>query len=151
MDLGCEILRRGHTLESHSHTYRSDFALLGPAGMRCEIQGAQQAIAAAGGEARYFRAPAAVRNPFLEGQLRRQGLELVSWTRRGFDTASRNPERVHARLARDLGAGDILLLHDGHAARTAAGRTLVLEVLPRLLAVVRDGGLTPVDLHTELG
>lgn len=151
MALGREILRRGHTLENHSHTHRSDFPLLAPSGMRREIQGAQDAIAAAGGEARYFRTPAGVRSPFLEGQLRRQGLALVSWTRRGLDTATRDVERVHARLAQDLDAGDILLLHDGHAARTAAGRPLVLEVLPRLLAAVRERGLSPVDLSTGLG
>jgi len=121
MDLRREILRRGHALENPSHGHRSDFALLGPTGLRREIQDAQQAIAAAGGEARYFRAPAGVRNPLLEGQLRRQGLELVSWTRRGFNTAGRKGDRVHPRLTRELDAGDIVMLHDGHGGRTGGG------------------------------
>ena len=43
--------------------------------------------------------------------------ELVSWTRRGFDTVRREPAGVLARLCDGLAAGDILLLHDGNAAR----------------------------------
>jgi peptidoglycan/xylan/chitin deacetylase (PgdA/CDA1 family) len=148
--LGREILRRGHTLENHSHTHRHDFSLLGPAGLRREIALAQDAIATTGGAARYFRAPAGLRNPFLERELCSQGLQLVSWTRRGFDTVSRDAARVESRLRRGLAAGDILLLHDGHAARTDAGRPLVLEVLPRLLAAARDEGLRAVDLPAGL-
>jgi peptidoglycan/xylan/chitin deacetylase (PgdA/CDA1 family) len=149
-ELAREILRRGHQLENHSDSHRHDFSLLGPARLRREISGAQQAIAAAGGGARFFRAPAGLRNPFLEAQLQKEGLRLVSWTRRGFDTVSTDVQRVHARLSRDLAAGDILLLHDGHAARTAAGRPLVLEVLPRLLEDVRRLALQPVALGAAL-
>jgi peptidoglycan/xylan/chitin deacetylase (PgdA/CDA1 family) len=148
--LGREILRQGHTLENHSYTHRHDFSLLGPARLRNEIARTQQSIAAVGGESRFFRAPAGLRNPFLEGQLRRQGLQLVSWTRRGFDTVSKDPAQVHARLARRLAAGDILLLHDGHAARSATGRPLVLDVLPRLLDTLRSHTLTPVHLRAGL-
>jgi hypothetical protein len=53
--------------------------------------------------------------------LERLQLELVSWTRRGYDTVRREPGAVLARICDGLGAGDILLLHDGHAARTARG------------------------------
>jgi len=44
-----------------------------------------------------------------------------------------DPAQVLARLAHGLAAGDILLLHDGNAARTTAGRPVILEVLPPLL------------------
>ena len=46
-----------------------------------------------------------------------------------------------ARLTRGLAAGDILLLHDGHGATTAAGQPVVLAVLPPLLAELRARGL----------
>ena len=51
------------------------------------------------------------------------------------------------RLTRGLAAGDILLLHDGHAARTAAGAPLVLEVLPPLITALHRSQLTPVTLR----
>jgi peptidoglycan-N-acetylglucosamine deacetylase len=149
-ELAAEILRRGHTLENHSQRHRRDFALLGPAGIRREIDEAQQAIAAVGGQARFFRAPAGLRNPFLDLQLQRAGLRLASWTRRGFDTVSAEPATVLGRLARGLCAGDILLLHDGHAARTTNGVPVVLEVLPRLLQSLRDAALRPVTLQAAL-
>jgi peptidoglycan-N-acetylglucosamine deacetylase len=149
--LAREIVARGHALENHTQHHLKRFSLLGPRGMRAEIERAQQAIAAATGEpARFFRAPAGLRNPFLGPVLARCGLQLVSWTRRGFDTVSRDPGRVLARLRRDLAAGDILLLHDGHAARSAAGRPVILEVLPGLLAALAHAGLRPVTLRAAL-
>ena len=51
-----------------------------------------------------------------------------------------------ARLAA-TSAGDILLLHDGHAARTADSQPVILAVLPRLLATLRDQQLNPVTLN----
>ncbi|HYB64931.1 MAG TPA: polysaccharide deacetylase family protein [Steroidobacteraceae bacterium] len=146
--LAREIVARGHGLENHSQRHLHRFSLLGPRALRAEIAGAQESIAFATGAApRFFRAPAGLRNPFLEPELARAGLELVSWTRRGFDTVSGDPDRVLARLMRGLAAGDILLLHDGHAARTASGAPLILAVLPPLLATVRAAGLKPVTLR----
>jgi peptidoglycan/xylan/chitin deacetylase (PgdA/CDA1 family) len=145
--LAREIVARGHSVENHSQHHLHHFSLLGPRAVRAEIERAQECIATATGAApRFFRAPAGLRNPFLEPVLARAGLQLVSWTRRGFDTVSRSPARVLARLSRGLRAGDILLLHDGHAARTPGGAPVVLEVLPRLLGAVRHAGLTPVTL-----
>ena len=75
--------------------------------------------------------------------LHRLGLELVSWTRRGCDTVRTDPADVLSRLTRHLRAGDIVLLHDGHAARTAEGKPLLLEVLPPLVQA-----MTALKLHT---
>ena len=146
--LAREIVARGHGLENHSQRHLHRFSLLGPGGLRAEIAGAQQSIVLATGIAPcFFRAPAGLRNPFLEPELARAGLTLVSWTRRGFDTVTTEPGRVSARLTRGLAAGDILLLHDGHAARTAGGDPVILTVLPALLTAVRAAGLKPVTLR----
>ena len=100
----------------------------------------------ASGRAASARRPA-LRNPFLGPVLHRLGLSLVSWTRRGFDTREGDPAAVLARLARGLAAGDILLLHDGNAARTADGGPVLLDVLPPLLARDRAAdGLRAVTL-----
>jgi peptidoglycan/xylan/chitin deacetylase (PgdA/CDA1 family) len=146
-----EMVAQGHAVENHSLRHRHDFSLLGPRGYLREIGAAQEALAAAAGSApRFFRAPAGLRNPFLEPALARLGLELVSWTRRGFDTASADPATVRARLVRGLAAGDILLLHDGHAARGRDGVATVLAVLPRLLEDLSAAGLRPVTLRAAL-
>jgi peptidoglycan-N-acetylglucosamine deacetylase len=145
------IVAAGHEIGNHSHRHLNRFALLGPRAIGAEIARAQQAIAAATGVvARFFRAPAGLRNPFLEPVLARANLQLVSWTRRGFDTVNASAGRVLASLTRNLQAGDILLLHDGHAARTAAGTPVILEVLPPLLAALAAAHLTPVTLGAAL-
>ena len=149
--LAREIVARGHEVQNHTAVHRHNFALLGPGALAAEIGRAQQQIAeVCGRQPRFFRAPAGLRNPFLDPVLHRLGLRLVSWTRRGFDTRERDPARVLARLTRDLGAGDILLLHDGNAARTAGGRPVVLEVLPPLLERLRTDGLRAVTLPQAL-
>ena len=79
-----------------------------------------------------------------------QTCALPIWTRRGFDTRERDPQRVLARLTTGLARGDILLLHDGHAARAADGRPVLLEVLPRLVARCREAGLSAVTLPQAL-
>lgn len=146
--LAREIVRRGHGIENHSFRHPAYFSLLGPRGMTTEIRRTQEIIASATGEvAQFFRAPAGLRNPFLDAVLARASLRLVSWTRRGFDTVNGNPEVVLGKLTRHLSAGDIVLLHDGHAARTATGSPVILEVLPGLLKRLCAAGLTPVTLR----
>ncbi len=147
-----EIVQRGHAVENHSARHRHNFALLGPRGYARELQAGQDTLAAITGVVPVFlRAPAGLRNPFLWPAMARLGLRLASWTRRGYDTRTRDPARVLRRLVRGLRAGDILLLHDGHAARTAAGRPVVLDVLPPLLGAIRATSLRPVTLRAACG
>ena len=86
----------------------------------------------------------------LDRVLARTGLHLVMWTRRGFDTRCGDAETVRQRLLRQLAAGDILLLHDGHAARTAQGEPVALAVLPDLLQALRARHLQAVTLRQGL-
>lgn len=142
-----EIVRRGHSVENHSLCHPHAFACYGPVRMQREIESAETTLTRlAGAPPRFFRAPAGLRNPFLDPILARTGLRYISWTRRGFDTREREPERVLARLTRKLAPGDVLLLHDGSAARTRAGEPVVLAVLPGLLEAVRAHRLVPVSL-----
>ena len=97
-----------------------------------------------------FRAPAGIQNPWLAAVLAKAGLSLVSWTRRGFDTVSRDAGRVASRLGRRLSAGDILLLHYGSSARDASGQPVVLSALPRVLDEMGRKGLRSEALHTIL-
>jgi peptidoglycan/xylan/chitin deacetylase (PgdA/CDA1 family) len=144
-----ELVRRGHSAENHTHRHLWGFAALPLGAMRREIAAAQDAIAdAAGGEApRFFRPPAGLRSPLLDPNLAAAGLLHVSWTRRGYDTVRRDPDALLRRLGRGLAAGDVLLLHDGNAARAqGSGMPVVLEVLPELLRRIADAGLRAVSL-----
>lgn len=150
-ELARQMLARGHDVQNHSFHHRHSFSLLGPRGYEAEVSRSQRAIEqVTGGRPAFFRAPAGFRNCFLDRVLHRQGLTLVSWTRRGFDTRHGDPRQVLARLCRGLAAGDILLLHDGHAGRTPDGQALILAVLPALLARCRAAGLHAVRLCDAL-
>lgn len=141
------VVAGGHTIENHGLSHRKRISFYGLRGWRHEVGGAQDVLAAlAGREPRFFRPLAGLRNPFLEPVLHRLGMRLTSWSARGFDTRVGGPERVLKSLTQHLAAGDILLLHDGHAARTANGEPVILAVLPRLLAVIAERQLKPVTL-----
>jgi peptidoglycan/xylan/chitin deacetylase (PgdA/CDA1 family) len=150
-ELAREIVARGHAIENHSQRHRHNFSLLGPGGMSAEISRAQDSILrVTGSRPRFFRAPAGLRNPFLDPVLSRLKLRLASWTRRGFDTVNANADAVYRRLADPLQDGDILLLHDGNAARSRGGKPVILEVLPRLLDAMAAKQLRPVTLRSAL-
>ena len=145
------IVAAGHSVQNHSLQHRHNFSLLGLRGFEREI-GAAQAVLAdiTGVRPHCFRAPAGLRNPLLDPVLHRLSLHLVSWTRRGFDTRNADPAAVLQRLKHGLAAGSILLLHDGHARRTAQGRPVLLDVLPALLQQCHAAGLRPVTLADAL-
>lgn len=146
-DLTAEIVRRGHLVENHTHRHLNRFSMLGPRGLGREIDRAQEAIAAVTGRApELFRPPAGIRSVLLEPALARRGLWLASWTRRGYDTAVSEPRRVLGALVRDLAPGDVLLMHDGRAARTRVGEPVVLAVLPALLERLAAAGIEAVPM-----
>lgn len=146
-ELTSQIARRGHRLENHSYTHRNGFFFHSPARLDREIGRCQEELQRASGRApSFFRAPAGIRSPLLEGALARNRLRLVSWTRRGFDTVTRDPATVASRLTRDLRAGDVILLHDG-ACRARSGRdAVVLAALPLVLDAIEAAGLHAMPL-----
>lgn len=146
-----EIVARGHRVENHGDSHSAAFAAFGMGRMRADITAAQQSLAEICGQAPvFFRPTAGLRNPLLDPVLARLDLRLASWTRRPFDTRLANPASALHRLTNRLAAGDILLLHDGHAARTADGQPLILAVLPELLRILAERKLRPVTLTDAL-
>jgi peptidoglycan/xylan/chitin deacetylase (PgdA/CDA1 family) len=149
--LAAETARRGHRLENHSYTHSNGFFFHSPAMLDREIGSCQEELRLASGRSpSFFRAPAGIRSPLLEAALARASLRLASWTRRGFDTASRDPAAVAARLTRDLAAGDVILLHDGASGRRSARDPVVLRALPLVLDAIEAAGLRAMPLMDDL-
>jgi peptidoglycan/xylan/chitin deacetylase (PgdA/CDA1 family) len=111
-----EILSRGHEIANHTYTHPSgSFWAAGPRRIAAEIDLCAELLRA--GEdrpARFFRAPAGLKNPFVHPELERRRLALIGWTVRGLDTMHRNPARVAARILRETKPGAIILLHEAH-------------------------------------
>lgn len=146
-----EIVARGHRVENHGDSHSKLFATFGLSRMQADIAAGQATLTEITGQAPcFFRPTAGLRNPFLDPVLCRLNLRLASWTRRSYDTRVGDPETVFRRLSRNLGPGDILLMHDGHAACTANGEPVILAVLPRLLKAFQEARLNPVTLTAAL-
>lgn len=147
-----EIVARGHRVENHGDSHSSAFSVFGPGRIRGDIAAAQVTLSDITGQApRFFRATAGLRNPFLDPVLAALDLRLAAWSRRAYDTREGRPDVVLRRLTRGLGAGDILLMHDGHAALTPDGQPVILAVLPQLLRKLAERELKPVTLAAAVG
>ncbi len=143
-----EILRRGHSVENHSHRHSHLFSFYGLSRLRRDIGLAQEVLSAgSGARPGFFRAPAGFRGLLLDRVLTEHRLRYVSWTRRGFDGVSTDAVRIFQRLIRDLAAGDILLLHDRSA---TSGNSAVVQVLPQLLDKIAALNLRAVSLPAAL-
>ncbi len=146
-----EIIRRGHSVENHSDNHSLGFAFYSVGALRREIHRSQATLSQTSGTSpQFFRAPLGLRSPLLDPVVAGVPLCYVSWTRRGYDRVSRSPQKVLRRLTHRLAAGDILLLHDTGASRTARGTPVVLDVLPRLLELLEASGLRAVSLPFAL-
>ena len=151
VSLAREILRRGHSIENLTYSHPHLFSTFGPKRMAREVALAQDRISQATGQSpRFFRAVAGLRNPFLDWVLHQQGLRLVHWSRRGYDTNTPSADTVLARLCRNLAAGDILLMHDGNGAKMPSGQSVTLVVLAQLLTQLKLSGLHSVALPQAL-
>lgn len=134
-ELVAEIARRGHGIGNHSHSHPAAwFWALPPRRMAAEIAEAQATLTALSGRPpRWFRAVVGMANPFVAAALRRHGLARVAWSARGFDAVAADPQRVLARIERDLAPGAIVLMHEGAGhGRNVETMRLLLERLGEL-------------------
>ncbi|GAA5482407.1 polysaccharide deacetylase family protein [Haloferula sargassicola] len=113
-ELAREIVARGHELGNHTMTHpQATVWCAGPWRTRREIRDCQQAIEEATGvRPRWYRAPVGHRNYFTHPFATELGLEVVAWSRRGFDTVERDVGKIVSALCDGAGNGDILLLHE---------------------------------------
>jgi peptidoglycan/xylan/chitin deacetylase (PgdA/CDA1 family) len=145
------VVARGHRVENHGDSHSNAFSLFGPRRMRADVAAAQATLSDITGQAPlFFRPTAGLRNPFLEPVLASLDLQLAAWTRRPYDTRDGRPQQVLQRLTRGLGPGDILLMHDGHAALTPEGQPVILATLPLLLHRLKAESLQAVTLQQAL-
>jgi peptidoglycan/xylan/chitin deacetylase (PgdA/CDA1 family) len=134
-DLMAEIARRGHDVGNHSYSHPAgSFWCLPPAALARELDRGPAPLAAAGGRSRWFRPPVGIKNLFLRRALRERDLSCVGWSARGWDSASRHPERVTGRIVRAARPGAILLVHEGAGVPAAVRVEAIGQILRELTA-----------------
>ncbi|MES2711433.1 MAG: polysaccharide deacetylase family protein [Pseudomonadota bacterium] len=142
-----EIAARGHAIGNHTMRHLGWFAMLGIGGQRSEWVGAQRVLDQLGVASTLARTPLGLRSPLSDYALHQAGLRHIGWSRRGFDTLSGDAAVVLNRLARGLGEGDIILLHDAGARRDRNGEPVCLAVLEALLPMLASKRLTSIRLE----
>lgn len=148
-----EISERGHTLGNHTETHPNLF-FRSRSEIRDEIVRGQDAIAAAVRDEppRWMRPPFGFRNPWLNGEVRRAGMQVVMWSKLCRDWKPQPPQRLIQRLAGmtrvDRARGDIVLLHDGDHRALGADRSHVVAALEHWLPRWRDAGMEFVTMNS---
>lgn len=135
-DLVAEIARRGHEIGHHTHGHHgATFWCATPGQVRNELDAATLALTPPGGAPPHrFRAPVGIKNLFLSKALAQRNLICTGWTVRSYDSLSRDPEKVTARVLRQTRPGAILLMHEGASLHERVRVTAISRVLDELNA-----------------
>jgi peptidoglycan/xylan/chitin deacetylase (PgdA/CDA1 family) len=113
-ELAARILREGHLLGNHTFNHRNTTNFFTVARLHDELAATQAAIQNATGIApQWFRPPMGLSNPRMFRVTQALGLKVIGWSARGLDTVSNDPQKIVARILRQLKPGAIILLHDG--------------------------------------
>lgn len=140
-ELAGRIVAEGHEVAVHGWRHRPHL-LRAPWQVAADLSRACARIrSTAGVRPRFWRPP----NGILTGAgllaAHRHGLQPVLWTADGRDwAADATPASVFARLARQLGPGGTVLLHDSDVTSAAGSWRSALGALPELVALCAERG-----------
>lgn len=110
-----------------------------------QITRTRRVIATTTGEpVRLFRPPYGLRDRGLDTFVRSQGMLEIMWSIDSGDSQGATVNQIVQTVRKDLSPGDIIILHDN--------RSTTENALPKILAIIKARGLTPVtvpDLLTQ--
>jgi peptidoglycan/xylan/chitin deacetylase (PgdA/CDA1 family) len=104
-----------------------------------------------GVEPRFFRPPMGFKHPFMARALRKRGMTMVTWACRGYDGTTTTESSVVERVARRVGPGDVVALHDGVSPQSRRDPMVSVRALEPVLDLLQSLGLAVVRLDELLG
>ncbi len=137
--LAREIVDHGHLIALHGFRHRLQLRLGRPAVVEDLRRGVDAIAAATGQPPGLHRPPYGIYSGAGLLAVREMGLEPLLWSRWGKDWRRfTTPARIARRAVRDVGPGDVILLHDadfysarGSHRRTAQALGSILNTLDR--------------------
>lgn len=93
-----------------------------------------------------FRPPMGFKHPGILAAARQCELQVVTWSRRGFDGVPTTSERIQERLGPTAAAGDILMLHDGAPPHIKRDPQATVNAVEPLIQTLRSRGFELVTL-----
>jgi peptidoglycan/xylan/chitin deacetylase (PgdA/CDA1 family) len=144
-ELAREIVARGHLVALHGQRHRLQLRL-GSAEVAADLRAGAETIAEATGvEPRWHRPPYGIYSAAGLRAARAQGLQPLLWSRWGKDWRKfTTPQRIAARVTRELAAGDIILLHDADFYSAKGSHERTVAALPSVIASLRERELGTV-------
>lgn len=140
--LAAEIVAAGHEVAVHGDRHRN-LLRLSPRALADDLDRAHATIGeATGRDATLHRPPYGIySHPGLR-LVRDRGWRPLLWSRWGRDWSAREtPASISARLTRDLGPGDVLLLHDADWYSDPGSWRATVAALPPVLDAIAARGL----------
>lgn len=141
-----QMLSEGHDVELHCVRHLRHSELAEPA-LREDTEEGLHTLRGLGAKVRRWRPPWGVVTEATRRTAREHELELVRWDVDTEDWRGDPAGHMHARVAGRVGAGSVVLMHDGigpGARRTGCRETA--ELIPRLLESLAARGLGPVPM-----
>ena len=144
-ELAARITAGGHVVALHGHRHRLQLRV-GSSRLRTDLARGRAVIEdAVGVSIGWHRPPYGIYSPAGLDAVRQAGLKPLLWSRWGKDWRRfTTPQRIAARATRDLGPGEVILLHDAdfYSARNSHRRTVA--ALPAIIEVLKERGLGTV-------
>jgi peptidoglycan/xylan/chitin deacetylase (PgdA/CDA1 family) len=144
-ELAARIHAAGHVVALHGYRHRLQLRLRRLEAAADLERGSGVIEDAVGIRPLWHRPPYGIYSPSGLAAARASGLRPLLWSRWGKDWRRfTTPERIAERATRDLGSGDVILLHDAdfYSSRDSHRRTI--QALPRIIAELNQRGLDTV-------
>lgn len=140
-ELVARIVREGHSLCNHSWAHDLKLGEKSAARIRADLRRTNQEIrrAAPGARVRYYRQPGGLWSPTVIKVARELGMTPLHWDVDPGDWAKPTAAVISKRVARQVRAGSIVLLHDGGGDRrhTTLACPEILRTLKRKYGITR--------------
>jgi peptidoglycan/xylan/chitin deacetylase (PgdA/CDA1 family) len=145
--LAAEIAARGHSVQLHGYRHRNLLRIPPRVLARDLDRGAELVAEVSGAAPRLHRAPLGIYSAGALAQVRRRRWTPTLWSRWGRDwRRSASVAGIAADATRQLGAGDVVLLHDADYYSAPGSWRRTVAALPLILAEVEARGLHTVTL-----
>jgi peptidoglycan-N-acetylglucosamine deacetylase len=139
-DIVREIVQAGHVVGNHTLTHPL-LIFKSEAEIRQQLSECRSALQDAVGEhSNLFRPPFGGRRRAVLRVARELGLEPVMWNVTGYDWNAPPAAEVERKVSKQIGGGDVILLHDGGHKQMGADRSQTVVATDRLIARYKSEG-----------
>jgi peptidoglycan-N-acetylglucosamine deacetylase len=150
-DIAREIFRAGHVIGNHTFTH-SLLIFQSEMEIRRQIDECRVALQDAIGESsNLFRPPFGGRRPAVLSIARELGVVPVMWSVTGYDWNALPADAIEKKIARQVGGGDVILLHDGGHKKMGADRSQTVLATDRLIGRYKGEGFEFVTVPQMMG